>query len=149
LTQPLTCREQILVAFTTQVAAIGGMTVARERVDAIGTDELDFLAVYDDGVTPQTDFSGERDYTLVITVEGYIAGDDAADGRVKADAVGAAVESALYIEPTLGGLARDLRPNPEPTPPRLDAEVPAAVGCFIKSFEVDFATSETDPRVFA
>jgi hypothetical protein len=147
-----TCREQILQAVEAALAgitAIAGITVERERLDPVASDALPFLAVYDDGDTPGENFSGQRDYTLVVTVEGYSAGTTVLDGRQKADELKARVEAALYADVTLGGKALDLRPNAEPSPARMDWEVPADVGSFVAAFEIDFATSETDPFTFA
>jgi hypothetical protein len=146
------CREQVLAAFAARLAAITavpGLTVERERADPVATDALPFLGVYDDGAAEPPDFSGERDYTLTVTVEGYRAGATALAARQNADELGGLVAKALFGDVTLGGLARDLRPSPDPSPPRTPWDFPSHVGSFVASYEVDYATSETDPFVFA
>ena len=148
---PATCREQILVAVAAKLSVIvlTGLVVERERDAPVGESELPFLALYDDGEEAQDDFSGERGYTLRAAVEGLRAGASDLAARQAADELRGLAAKALFADPTLGGLARDLRLAVEPSPPRLDWEAPAAVGGFVLTVEIEYATREDDPFAFA
>ena len=149
---PDSCRERIVAAAAARIAAITGvpgLTVARERRSPVTSDELPFVGVFEADAQPREDWSGERAWTLVVSAEGLADGATDTAARTAAANLRAEVEKALYADPTLGGLARDLRAAPEPPPPQLDAEVPDHVADFQAAFEIDFATREDDPFTFA
>lgn len=151
------CREQIVAAFAARLAAIAGIAGltaerGRDQDDPITDDVVPILVVLQGVETPHGEgecFLGERAATLVIAVEGYIAGATPTDAKQQAAVLRAAAERALLTDDTLGGLARDLRLMSEPPPPRLTLDAAQPVAGFATGFEVDYATLESDPFTFA
>ncbi len=155
---PDTCREQILAALTAQIAAaVTDAAVERERRSPVTDAELPRVLVFDGGPVEEMYLTGAQVWRLAVGVEclALAPADRAADGAARdaaavkaADALAARVLNALQADPTLGGLAWELRPSAELLPKLADlsqvdaARSPAAV-------EVVFATKEADLFTFA
>ena len=147
------CYDRIVAAFVARLETIAasdlpGLKVEEGREDDIGDDELPFVAVYAEDETPQDDLTGERGYTVRISVEGLAKGADRTAARKEASRLRGLVDKALFSDVTLGGLARDLRLGQEPPPPAL-ATVAEHVAGFVRVYEIDYATAESDPFTFA
>lgn len=148
------CREQLLVNAKAALQTVAGMAerVDRNRTEPLTSADLNRLALFDDGDTPHGEdesFCGERGYTLNLGVEGAVFGATDVDAKTQLAVLRASAERVLLVDPTLGGLARDVRLAAEPPPPRLQIESEQPVAAFAIGFEVDFATAEDDPFTFA
>ncbi|BBK44126.1 hypothetical protein STVA_41460 [Allostella vacuolata] len=157
---PVACRERILLAIETRLAAIAtsvpGLTVERDREEPVETKDMPRLVVTELGEVLQGDLTGEDGWTLTLAVAGYVRGATGANDAARAKAAAAAAndlraraQAALRADVTLGGLARDLRPaaEAEAFPLLIDCADPAKA--FATPWEVDYATEEGDPYTFA
>ena len=148
------CREQILAAVAVALATItsvAGLAVERDRADdqPLQDDELPRLIVYDDGDAEDPLFTGERDFTITVAVEGYASGATPLLAQQAAAILRAEVDRVLLADPPLGGLARDVRIGAEPEPGRLELAGADPVESFARAIEIDYATAELDPEIFA
>lgn len=149
------CREQILAAVATAlgtITAVTGLTVERDRGEdqPLLETELPRLLVYDDGDVEDPLFTGGRDFIMTVAVEGVVTAATALLAQQAAAVLRAEVDRVLLVEPFLGGLAiRDLRIADEGEPPRLLPDGADPVEGFARMVVVEYATSETDPEVFA
>lgn len=153
-----TCREQILAALAAQIAAaVTDAAVERERRSPVTDAELPRVLVFDGGLVEETYLTGAQVWRLTAGIEclAPAPADRAADSGTRdaaavaaADRLAARVLNALQADPTLGGLAWELRPHAELAPELADlsqteaARSPAAV-------DVVFATREADLFSFA
>ena len=148
------CREQILAAVAAAlgtITAVAGLAVERDRAEdqPITTAELPRLVVYDDGEAEEPLFTGERDVTLSVAIEGYCAGATPLAAQQAAAVLRAEVDRVLLADPPLAGLARDVRLAGEGEPARLELPGADPVECFARVIEIDYATAELDPEIFA
>lgn len=150
------CRERVVAAIATRLAAIAGITglaVERDRAAdlSVDTSEMPRLLLHEGTETLQDDFTGEDCWTLVVAVSGYVKGTTAAAAATAAALLQAKVRAALGTaqDYTLGGLARDLRPDAEVEPVALQMEGADPAKSFALAYAVDYATVEGDPMTFA
>ena len=142
---PTPCREQLVAALATKLAAIAGfagLEVERDREEPVTGPELPRLVVYEGDEQLSPEFSGEDGFELQIDVEGYAASADMPGLR-------AAVDVAVFADRTLGGLARDIEFAVEQAPQRLDMDQAAGAKGFARSYRLLHATREGDPFTFA
>ena len=148
-----TCRERIVAAVAAQLAAIDGvtgLTVERDGVDAIEDAALPLLMVYDRDETPVDMYLGEDAFELQVEIEGVAEGDTAAAAAAALGTLRGRVEAALLADITLGGLARDLRPDAEPAPEPLSFDQASRpTKGFARTYVITYATREGDPFTFA
>ena len=134
------------------LATVAGLTVDRNRIEAVTDADLPILVLFESQETPHEpdeSFSGERASSLAIAIEGAMSGASSADAKTQLAVLRAAVERDLLAETLLGGLARDIRLLPEAPPPRLDLACADPLAAFAIGLEIDFATIEDDPFTFA
>lgn len=146
------CRERIVAAVQAALAGItgiDGLAVERDRTLPVEEGELPRLVVYEGEEALASGFSGEDLWELQLDVEGYADGADIAAAAAALATLRAKVDQALRADPTLGGLARDLRPAEEPAPQRLDFASATPGKGFVRSFVAVYATEEGDPFAFA
>ncbi len=148
------CREQILAAVATAlgtITSVAGLAVERERGDDQPVDETELprLVVIADDEAEDPIWTGERDYSITVAVEGYVAAASALEAQQAAAVLRAEVDRVLLAEPFLGGLQiRDLRIEDEGEPARLLPDGADAIEAFVRQVVVEYATAETDPDVF-
>lgn len=142
---PTPCREQLVAALATRLAAIAGiagLAVERDREHPVTAAAMPRLVIYEGDEQLSPEFSGEDGFELQLDVEGYAAAADMPGLR-------AAVDAAVFADRTLGGLARDIDFASEQAPQRLDMDQAAAAKGFARSYRLLYATREGDPFTFA
>ena len=140
-----TRREKVLAAVKTALEGMSGVNVYRNRAADVLPGEMPAVVQLDGGheVVPRN--TGETPYTLEFTVQGYAtaADDDALTAAV--DGLYGEVVAALVADPTLGGIASDVREVAMSAPEFLREDQEAPFAAFAVDFEVDFETAETSP----
>jgi len=137
-----TIREQCLAAFATGLGTVPGVTVERNRTARVR--KFPSAIVLDGGQTPNTASTQATFYTLRVSVETWItASADAALGPGISGMYGKILTAAL-ADPTLGGVAVDVREG-EMSDPEIDREEGIGpTAAFEIGFEIDFLTAEGD-----
>lgn len=148
------CRETILAAALAKlsaIAGIAGLTVEAERpADApLAETDLPRLVLYEGPETPREILTGQRDWTLTVSVEGYVKASTALAARQAGAALRAKAQTALLADVTLATQASDVRPGAEPEPARLVLDCADPTYAFALSFDIDYATAEADLETFA
>lgn len=137
-----TIREQCLAAFATALSAMTGVTVERNRSARVTA--FPSAIVLDGGQTPGTASTQVTVYTLEVAVEGWAAAaTDAALGPAISALYGQIVAAAL-ADPTLGGVAVDVREGGMSAPEIDREEGIGPTAAFEIGFEIDFLTAEGD-----
>lgn len=112
-----TVPTRILEAVMTQLGAataFAGWPVERGRIGAVEVETMPALVVTTGAVALASVFTGRREITMDVTVEGFRA---AAAGETDAEledallGVGGDIVAAIEGDPTLGGVADDAEPG--------------------------------------
>ena len=137
-----TIREQCLAAFAAALGAVPGITVERNRTARVR--KFPSAIVLDGGQVPNTASTQATFYTLRVSVEVWItASTDAGLGPGISGMYGKVVTAAL-ADPTLDGVAVDVREG-EMSDPDIDREEGIGpTAAFEIGFEIDFLTAEGD-----
>ena len=135
-------REQVLAAFFARLQALAGVTVERNRNREVTPEMMPALVLLDGGQRRQ-DESGLARYVAEAEVEGYVlAATDAALGPALNDLYARTVVAAL-VDPTLGGVAVDVREGALEVLIVRESGKPAAG--FSLTFEIEFFAAPADP----
>lgn len=137
-----TIRERCLAAFAAALGAVPGITIERNRTARVN--RFPSIIVIDGGQTPNTASTQATFYTLRVSVEAWItAAFDAGLGPAISATYGRILAAAL-ADPTLGGVAVDVREG-EMSDPEIDREEGIGpTAAFAIGFEIDFLTAEGD-----
>ena len=132
-------REQILAALKTTLAGTTGVStrIYRSRIEPITNGESPALVIEPITDEPSTNNSSylKIDWTLRIRIVVIIRGtipDSVGDPTVES------IFTKVLTDPTVGGLAKDIRPATQ-TFEVLEADTPA--GLITCEFEIDYRTS--------
>ena len=132
-------REQILAALKTTLAGTTGVStrIYRSRIEPITNGESPALVIEPITDEPSTNNSSylKIDWTLRVRIVVIIRGtipDSVGDPTVES------LFSKVLTDPTVGGLAKDIRPATQ-TFEVLEADTPA--GLITCEFEIDYRTS--------
>ena len=135
-------REQVLAAFFARLQGLAGVTVERNRNREVTPEMMPALVLLEGGQRRQ-DETGLARYVAEADVEGYVlAATDAALGPTLNDLYARAVVAAL-ADPTLGGLAVDVREGALDVMIVRESGKPAAG--FSLTFEIEFFAAPADP----
>jgi len=139
---PVAIREQVLAAFFQALQQVAGATVERNPNREVTPDMMPALVMLDGGQRRQ-DESGLARYVVEADVEGYVlAATDAALGAALNDLYARTVVAAL-ADPSLGGLAVDVREGALDVSVVRETGKPAAG--FSLTFEIEFFAAPADP----
>ena len=142
----LSIRERVHQALlTTLQAALGAASVERNREVPVELTRTPFVVLLD-GAEVSDDMLawGSRFVTATPSLEGYTGSTTQAATGTDSNALLAQVLTALCADPTLGGLAFDLRPGAM-TPDILRAPGFPPGAAFTLELTVEYWTSQTDP----
>lgn len=139
-------REQIRDAVVSALTdlATTGRNVFRSRIYPMEQAKLPGLAIYtksDSSEYVTLTLPRTLDRTLVVTVEAYVSAN--ADFDETIDDISAEIESAMYTNRTLGGLARDSQILGVEVDFSGDGENPVAIAVF--TIEIQYVTVEGSP----
>ena len=135
-------REQVLAALLARLQTLPGVTVERNRNREVTPEMMPALVLLDGGQRRQEE-TGLARYVAEADVEGYVlAATDAALGSTLNDLYARAVAAAL-ADPTLGGLAVDVREGALDVMIVRENGKPAAG--FSLTFEIEFFAAPADP----
>jgi len=135
-------REQVLAAFLQALQQVAGAAVERNRNREVAAESMPALVMLDGGQRRQ-DESGLARYVAEADVEGYVlAATDAALGPALNDLYARTVVAAL-ADPTLGGLAVDVREGALDVSVVRETGKPAAG--FSLAFEIEFFAAPANP----
>lgn len=135
-------REQVLAAFLARLQTLPGVTVERNRNREVTPDMMPAIVLLDGGQRRQ-DETGLARYVAEPEVEGYVvAATDAALGPALNELYARTVVAALS-DPTLGGLAVDVREGALEVMIVRETGKPAAG--FSLAFEIEFFAAPADP----
>ena len=135
-------REQVLAAFFAKLQTLAGVAVERNRNREVTPEMMPALVLLEGGQRRQ-DETGLARYVAEADVEGYVlAATDAALGPTLNDLYARAVVAAL-ADPTLGGLAVDVREGALDVMIVRESGRPAAG--FSLTFEIEFFAAPADP----
>lgn len=131
------------------VTALDTVSVTRDLAadEMIEDDRLPLLVVMTGQQSVLDEMTGCRVWSLSVSVEMYVGGDTVADAEDALDRLRAGVDAALLTDPSLGGVAWDLRPEPEPG---ISREMPQGARCRavgVRSYSAIFATAPNDLTV--
>jgi len=137
-----TIREQCLAAFVTALGTMTGVAVERNRTPLVT--RFPSAIVLDGGQSPNTASTQVTFYTLRASVEGWVAAStDGGLGPAISELYGKIVAAAL-ADPTLGGVAIDVREGAMSDPEIDREEGIGPTAAFALDFEIDFLTAEGD-----
>lgn len=146
------CREQILAALEAAlgtITALDGLTVERDREEAVTGDDVPVLVLFEGEDAAPEYLTGIEVRRLSVDVEGYVLADSRAAAASAAAVLRAEAERVLQADPTLGGKAWDVSPAQEPSPQRLDLAAERPGYGFVLSLTVTYGIVQGDPYSFA
>lgn len=134
--------ERVAAAFVQRLEALEGVTVERERDQEVA--EYPFLNVYEGGSNPDDESTQIVQHDLTMTVEGFVDAEMPAELGPARNALYARVVAAALADPSLGGVAIDVREG-DRSQGRAESEAGRPVGWFVLDFTIRFATRQGDP----
>lgn len=144
---PTTYRETILVAALAKLSAItgiAGLTVARNRSEAIDT--FPFVVLRDGGHQVANDAMGYDLATISIDVELYVrAPSTSVNCGTLLNELYGAVKSALQADRTLGGVAHDTNETGMTAPDIDTSDAYSTVASAVVSFDVEAIEPRDNP----
>jgi hypothetical protein len=152
MSDPVPCREQIVVRALQRLQAISGVVAVRERRDLLTAAELEaspYLILFEGADTDATVYTMEDGYNLPLTVQGVVKG-NGAESSTALNALRAKVQMALCpaSDRTLGGLARWIEIDDTGDELVTGIATDQFKG-FVLEASVQYATAEGDPFTFA
>ncbi len=139
-------REQILQAIVTKLGNLTGVTIERNRDAAVQA--FPSLIVRDGNQETASINSGMTDYTMTVSIEGFVKSSSTASIGTDLNDLYARIVKAIIADYTLGGIAEDIA---ETGMDMLIDDMPgnAPHGAFNVTFQVKYTTLENDPYSLA
>lgn len=136
--------EQIFAAVHTKLGEIAGGTTDRNRTSTSSAKECPLRILYDGDEDLRDNYSGRDEWTALADVEVLVTGDTDAELGPAVNAEVDSVVKKLLADPTLGGLATDVRHVAREREPLIDDSGDRMM-VVVLTFEIDYATAEGDP----